>query len=133
MFEDFSFKKLVLYIVLLAGAYHYVRTHYHRPDVMRYSATLADHDMRARVRYYVGLSYFMQSQYEPAIDAFNTLLTDDPTCQYEAKALLHLGESNIEMRRFADARTAYEKYMQDFPHGADLEVVQTQYEFIKFK
>ena len=130
---DFDFKKPMYMLAALAGLYWYVSTHYTAADVLtwaRQRPVVAD---RNKYVYYVGMYYYAKDMPNEATEAFRELLTEEATCQYEPKALMRMGRSYQDMRRFDEARAAYERYIEAFPTGPDIEAVKNNYEFVKFK
>ncbi len=47
--------------------------------------------------------------------------------------MVRMGRCRQDQRRFEEARAVYERYIEVFPTGADIEIVKNNYEFVKFK
>ena len=130
---DFSLKKPFIILVVLIGAFFYIRSHYTIRDALRYAKKHPNSDLSEKVEYYAGAYYFFKSEYPKAINAYKQLLTDYPTGQYAPKALLRSGDAHQKAFQWEQAREKYLKYMSEFPDGKDISVVQKKYEYIKFK
>ncbi|TBR17880.1 tetratricopeptide repeat protein, partial [bacterium] len=88
---------------------------------------------REKYVYYLGMMYYSQDKCGEAIDAFREVMTEEATGQYEPRALMRMGRCYQDIRRFEEARAAYERYIEVFPKGADIELVKNNYEFVKFR
>ncbi len=126
-------KKLLWFLAILIGLGLYVRSHYDFQDALRFSRRHPHPKLSPAVDYYSGMAYYLREDYPRAVDAFTQLLTDYPTSYYAPRGLLRLGSSHMEMRQYQQAREAFEKYMEEFPNGKDRALVDSKYEFIKFR
>lgn len=123
-----------LYILaILATGVWYGKNHYDFTDVYKWAKARPTHDDRAKSIYYVGMVYWLKDDGPHTIEVFSGLLTDHPTCQFAPKALLRLGTAYRNVNNWEASRAAYERYIEQFPSGPDIERVQANYEFVKFK
>lgn len=130
---EIDLKKIVIWLVVIIGVGAYINSRYTLEDAVSYAKTHPDPSMSPRIEAYVGGLQYMRSEYPKALNAYEQMLTDYPTCQYAPKALLRVGTIYQERNDFAKAREAYEKYIEQFPEGANIDTVKKKYEFIKFK
>lgn len=133
MFDDFSFRKLFFFLALVSGGIWYVNTHVTLDDAYKWAQSRKEEKTRARALYYVGMVSYAKDDNAKAAEVFSKLLEDQPTCYYAPKALVRLGATYRQMNRWAEARATYEKYMEEFPSGEDITIVQNNYEYVKFK
>ncbi|MBI5597532.1 MAG: tetratricopeptide repeat protein [Elusimicrobia bacterium] len=133
MFDDFSFRKLFFVLAVIGGGIWYVNNKVSLDDAFRWSLAVKEHDSRARAIYYVGMVSYMKDDNAKAAEVFSRLLADHPTCQYAPKTLVRLGGVYRQMNQWGEARTAYERYMEEFPNGPDISIVQNNYEYVKFR
>ena len=125
--------RYIIVIVALAFGFQYFKKSYDLGDAYKWAQARPYHETRAKAIYYVGMAYYLKDDHEGTITAFNQLLADHPTCQYAPKALFRLGNAQRDLHHFEEARSAYEKYIEQFPSGSDIQAVQNNYEFVKFK
>lgn len=130
---ELDFRKPLIALLVLIGILYYVRTRYTLQDALALSRERPSPTVSPMVDYYAGMAYYMRDRYEPAVRAFTQLLTDYPTCQYAPRGLLRLGDSYERLSNWDGAREAYEKYMERFPEGRNIQLVRGKYEYIKFK
>lgn len=131
---DFGFvKKGVYAILIVCAATWYVSTHYTFEQVLDYQKKHPHADYSPPIVYYSGMAFFIRDQHEGAINAFQQLLADYPTCQYAPKAMVRLGTSLMERNRYAEAREVFDRYFEQFPEDRDRKTVEAKYEYIKFK
>lgn len=130
---DIDFRKIFFAIALFAGAWWYVSNHYDLTDAFKWAKARPVAADREKYVYYVGMVYYAKDKPTEAAEAFRELLTEEATGQYEPKAMMRMGRSLQDLRRFEEARAVYERYIEVFPTGADIEVVKKNYEYVKFK
>lgn len=130
---DIDFRKIFFAIALFAGAWWYVANHYDLTDAFKWAKARPVAADREKYVYYVGMVYYAKDKPTEAAEAFRETLTEEATGQYEAKALMRMGRCYQNLRNFEEARTAYERYIEFFPKGPHIEIVQNNYEFVKFK
>ena len=125
-------KKIMWALLIFCGVVWYVHDHYTFRDVVGYSKTHPS-AYSPMLDYYSGTGMYMRSDFDGAIEAFNQLLTDYPTCQYAPGALYKLSDSYMERNRWAEARETLEKFIEQFPDDPQRPVVDQKYEYVKFK
>lgn len=130
---DIDLRKPFYALLALIGLWWYVSTHYTVEDALTWARQRPVAAQREKYTYYIGMYYYAKDKPNEAAAVFSELLTEEATCQYEPKALMRMGRSYQDMRRFDEARAAYERYIEAFPSGPDIEVVTKNYEFVKFK
>lgn len=130
---EVDFRKFFFALAVFAGAWWYVATHYAMADVLKWAKARPVAADREKYVYYVGMVHYMKSQPNEAVAAFREVLTEEATGHYEPKALVRIGRCSQDMRRFDEARAAYERYIEAFPTGPDIEIVKTNYDFVKFR
>ncbi|TPW18922.1 MAG: hypothetical protein FD126_3201 [Elusimicrobia bacterium] len=130
---DIDFRKIFFTIAVFAGAWWYVSNHYDLQDAFKWAKTRPVAADREKYVYYVGMIYYAKDKSTEAADVFRELLTEEATGHYEAKGMMRMGRCLQDLRRFEEARGAYERYIEFFPTGPDIEIVKNNYEFIKFR
>lgn len=130
---DFDLKKPFIILCLFAGLCAYIHAHYTVDDVLKFTRKNRDLSISPALDYYIGMGYYIRSDYDKAGRAFTQLLTDYTTTQYTPGALFRLGASYDEMLKRPEAREAYEQYLIRFPEGSETALVQRRYDQIKFK
>lgn len=130
---EFNFKKFFYIVAVLAGGVYYVTQHYTTADVLTWAKARPVAADRDKYVYYVGMVYYAQDKQLEASEAFRELMTEEATGYYEPKGLMRMGRCYQEMRKFDEARAAYERYIEVFPKGADIELVKNNYDFVKFR
>ena len=130
---EIDFKKWFIILGIVVGLGFYVKSHYTFKDVLAYSKSHPDPKMSPKIDYYVGVAHYMRSEYAESAEAFEQLLSDYPTCQYAPRALLKLGTMYIDRREWEKAKVHLERYVEDYPNGPDIKIVQTKYDAVKFK
>jgi len=123
----------IMVVALICGSYYYVSRHVHFHDSLAYAKKNPDPVWAPKIDYYVGMIYYRRSEYPLAQEAFTQLLTDYPTCQYAASALITLAGAAQENRDFKVARDALVRYVEEFPDGKDITVARKQLEIIKYR
>lgn len=130
---DFDFKKPIIIFLSALFLFTYIRSHYSGLDVLEYSRKNPNPTISPIVDYYVGMNYYSGGKWEPAVQAFTQLLTDYPTHYYNRWALIRLGSSQEELRNWAGAREAYEKYLELYPEAKERNLVENKYNQVRFK
>lgn len=130
---EFDFKKPLYIFAAFLGLFIYVRSHYSGLDLLAYTHKNPNPTLSPMIDYYVGMSYYTNSQFDPAAKAFTQLLTDYPTHYYNRWGLIRLGASHEELRNWQGAREAYEKYLEMYPDGKERNLVQNKYDQVRFK
>lgn len=130
---DIDLRKPFFALAILAAGWWYVTTHYTLADVFAWAKARPVAADREKYVYYVGMVYYARDRESEAAETFRELLTEEATGQYEPRALMRMGRCYQDMRKFEEARAAYERYIEFFPTGRDIELVKNNYEFVKFK
>lgn len=126
-------RKLILVVAVVGGIWYYVKNHVDMEKTLAWAKARPVATQREKYVYYVGMIYYAKDRQVEAAAAFKEILTEEATGQYEAKALMRMGRCYQETRNFEEARTVYERYIEMFPKGDDIEIVKNNYEFVKFK
>src|SRR5437868_761732 len=79
---ELKLRKPLIILLLLFGAGWYIAATYTLKDALAFSHKKMDPQWGPMIDYYVGMGYYTRSEYDPAVNAFNQLLTDFPTTQY---------------------------------------------------
>jgi soluble lytic murein transglycosylase len=74
--------------------------------------TDGDEDTRAAALLGLGKTYYTRRAYSSAVDAFNRLLGQFPESESAANAYFLLGESYFDLGEFAQAASAYARYVE---------------------
>jgi outer membrane protein assembly factor BamD (BamD/ComL family) len=130
---EFNFKKFFIGVFVVLALFVYISRTYTFQDVLAYDNKHQNWDWGPKIDYYVGAGYFIREQYPEAAGAYEQLLTNYPTCQYAAQSLYRLGTSYQNLEKWGPARDAFQKYMDQYPQGTEIELVNKKFEFIKFK
>lgn len=131
--DEINFKKPLLVLALLIAAAVYVNKTYTLADALAYAKARPEQSVSEKIEFYVGMIHYLKDRWPEAAGAFEQLLAAHPDSRYAPKALLRMGSSYQAMGRWERAREAYETYLRLYPKGADAEIVQRKYEYIKFK
>ena len=123
-------RKLLFLALLVGGVWWYASRHFNFHDTLTYAKSHPDAAWAQPVVYSVGLVYYQRADYPKAQEAFTQLLTDYPTGQYTAHALLHLAEVAVENRDYATAKQSLDQFLQDFPDDPDRNIAEKQREML---
>jgi outer membrane protein assembly factor BamD (BamD/ComL family) len=123
-------KKFLLVVAACAGVWWYASHRFDFADVMTYARKNPSAGWAPAAEYSVALVYYQRADYPKAQAAFTQLLTDYPTGQYEARALLRLSETAEQNNDIPAARLAVDQYLTDFPEGPDRVLVQRRKELL---
>jgi TolA-binding protein len=125
--------KFLFVVLALYGAYWYVAKHYEFHDTLAYAKKHPTASWAPATDYYVGLAYYQREDYHSSQEAFQQLLTDYPTCSYEASALFFLEDSAEYNHDWETAATAVNQYLEDFPKGKDIEIMTKRKELLHYQ
>ncbi|MBI3550279.1 MAG: tetratricopeptide repeat protein [Elusimicrobia bacterium] len=128
---ELDLKKPLIFLVVVIGIGWYLWANYTAQDVLKYQHKNLDPKWGPMVDYYIGVGYLTRSEYEPAVNAFNQLLTDFPTTQYTEDGLLKMAEAYQAMRKWDDAKAVYQQYNEQFPDGKYKAIVQRKQDFLR--
>ena len=112
-------KKFYFLILAASGVWWYASHRFNFSDAMGCAQKHPEASWAPAVEYSIGLVYYQRADYPKAQEAFAQLLTDFPTGQYEARALLRLSEAAEENRDYSTAKESVSRYLEDFPDGPD--------------
>jgi TolA-binding protein len=121
-------KKFYFFVVIASGVWWYASDRFNFSEALGYAQKHPAAAWAPAVEYSIGMVYYQRDDYQRAEDTFNQLLTDFPTGQYEARALLRLSESAEENRDYPTAKDAVARYLEEFPDGPDRQLAQTRKE-----
>jgi TolA-binding protein len=130
---EINLKKCFIALAVFVGLFVYVKDHYTYKDVLAYSKKHPSVETSPKLDYMAGMAMYLKSKYPESAEAFEQLLTDYPTSQYTAKALFRLGTVYCEMSKWEQARVQFQRYVDEYPSGPDVEAVRQKHEIIKFK
>lgn len=128
--------RYLLIALALYGGVRLLSSHYgvHEfHDVLAFSKKHPSPTFSPTIDYYAGVSYYQRSEYPQAQEAFSQLLQDYPTAQYAASALVRLEDSAEYNKDWPVAKTACEKYVEQFPNGSESQVIEQRLQVINFK
>jgi len=78
-------------------------------------------DMADNARFWIGESYYSMDNFRAAIDEFELLLKDYPNSEKRPGAYYKMARSYEELGRKNDARTAFQKLVDEFPGTLEAE------------
>lgn len=130
---ELDLRKPLIALVLVIGLIAFIRSRYTFDDVLEYSKAHPHPTYSPMAEYYVGMAYYMRSDYPNCVKAFDQLLACTTCHPYGPKGLLRLGTCHEEQNHWAEARAAYERYFEFYPEGREKGMIQSKYDFIKFK
>lgn len=133
MDEGIDFKKLFIIAFIAVGGFFYIKSHYTFHDVLAYTKKHPSPEWSPKIDYYIGTIQFLRDQPAESQFAYNQLLADYPTSYYTPKALFRLGTIHKDKSEWSLAREFYQRYIDEYPQGEDIELVKKQFEYIKFK
>ena len=126
-------RKFIFICVVVGAPIYYVSTKISLEKAISWSKARPVAAEREKYLYYAGMYFYLRDMELDAAATFAEILTEDGTGYYEPRALMRMGRCYQNTRRFEEARTAYERYIEHFPAGADIELVKNNYEFVKFR
>lgn len=125
--------KWMFILLAMFGGYYYVSNHFEFHDTLVYAKKHPDPKWSPAIEYYVGTIYYQRESYQKAQEAFTQLLTDYPTAQYAPSALVRLSDAAQHNGDWGVAKDALTRYIEEYPDGKDLQVVQKRLELVKYK
>jgi len=81
----------------------------------QFLASFPDSQLADNAQYWLAESYYVTGQYEEALRQFQLVLSGYPRSLKIPDALLKIGYSNYELKRWPDARSALERVRDDYP------------------
>ena len=124
--------KFILVVLALAGGYYYVSRHFEFNDTLVYAKKHPESRYAPAIDYYVGTIYYQRENYGKAQEAFTQLLTDFPTTQYAPTALERLSDAAEYNGDWQTAKDSLQRYVEEYPNGKDMQVVQKRLELLKY-
>jgi outer membrane protein assembly factor BamD (BamD/ComL family) len=121
-------KRFYFFIVFCSAVWWYASDRFNFGDALVYAQKHPAASWAPAVEYSVGLVYYQRDDFQKAEDTFNQLLTDFPTGQYEARALLRLSEAAEDNRDYPTAKDAVARYIEEFPDGPDRQLIERRKE-----
>jgi TolA-binding protein len=123
-------KKFYLFVAVVGGIWWYASHRFNFSDTMTYAQKHPQASWAPQVEYSVGLVYYQRADYPKAQEVFTQLLTDFPTGQYSAKALLRLSEVAEENRDYQTAKESVARYIDEYPDGPDRQIAERRKELL---
>ena len=117
-------KKFMVFFLIIGGLYQYAGDKIGLQPLLNYAKRHPEKPWASQVYYSVGMIYYQQSQLPKSQEVLTTLLTDFPTGQYTARALLRLSEVAYDNRDYATTRTMIERFLEEYPDhpGVDMAI-----------
>jgi TolA-binding protein len=123
-------KKLIVFGLIVYGAWWYATHKFNYADTMTYAQKHPEAKWAPTVEYGIGMAYYQRADYPKAQETFTQLLTDFPTSQYTARALLRLSEAAEENRDWDTAKQTLDRFLTDFPDDPDRNIAQKRRELL---
>lgn len=123
-------KKVIVIGLIVGGAWWYATKKFKFDDTLAYAKAHPEAKWAPAVEYSVGMVYYQRTDYPKAQAAFAQLLTDFPTSQYTAHALLRLSEAAEENRDWDAAKQSLDQFLNDFPDDPDRNIAQKRRELL---
>ncbi len=89
-------------------------------------------DYDASLYYRLGRCYFEMARYWEALLAFDVIVSEHKTFQQRDRALFGMIIANGQLKRVKEARALCERYIADFPDGANLGEVSEMYGMLAY-
>lgn len=123
-------KKLYVFILIVGGVWWYASRRFNFADTMTYAQKHHGESWAPGVEYAVAMVYYQRADYPKAQETFAAFLTEYPTGQYEARALLRLSESAEQNRDWPTAKETVDRFLADFPDHPDHQIVERRKEML---
>ncbi len=129
--------KIYLLVVAVICAIYYGYGKYvggkdYLQSTLEYTKKHPDPKWSPMIDYYVGFTYYQQGEYTKAKGAFEQQLADYPTAQYAPQALVKLCLTAQELREWGTAKEAAARYIEEYPTGDDIKLMQSNLESLKY-
>ncbi|MFA6317904.1 MAG: tetratricopeptide repeat protein [Elusimicrobiota bacterium] len=127
----------VIIVLICAGGYwakeKYLGTFNPLEGMINVAQKNPDPVWSPRLQYWAGMVYYQKSDYNKSQQVFHKLLTDYPTAYCASKALIRLNLSAQENRDWSAAKTALEKYIEQFPGGKDAALAKSTLDKLNYE
>lgn len=124
-------KGLMLIAVLVGGGCWYAAKRISFRDTLAYTHKNAGKPWADRANYSIGLIYFQRRDFDKSQEAFTQLLSDQPTTQFKARALLRLSEVAENRRDFETARQSLRAFLEEFPGHSGRQIAEKRLELLQ--
>lgn len=128
-----AMKKSAFVVGIFIGIFAYCHYKYTFQDTLQYARERNDEKWSPRITWYTGSYLWFRDRPEDSMVAYKQILTEYPTCQYAPKAMMRVADIYKNRNSYAEAKELYEKYLELYPEGQEVEVVKKKYEYVKFK
>ncbi len=108
-------KKLFFFALIVGGTWWYASHKFNFDDTLSYAKKNKEKPWASSVAYSVGMVYYQRDDYAKAQEVFTTLLTEYPTGQYTARALLRLSEAADGSRDYRTEKETLDRFLAEFP------------------
>jgi outer membrane protein assembly factor BamD (BamD/ComL family) len=123
-------RNFLIFVALVVGAGWYASQRFNFSDAMAYAQKHPEKSWSPAVEYSVAMVYYQRADYQKSQEAFTQLLTDFPTGQYEARALLRLSEVAEQNRDWPTAKETLDHFLADFPDHPDRQLAERRKEML---
>ncbi len=108
-------KRLYISMLLIGGAWHFFGDKLNLQSVLDWAQKHREEPRASQVVYSVSMIYYQRSELKKTQEVLTSLLTDYPTGQYTARALLRLSEVAYDNRDYATTRQMINRYVEEYP------------------
>ena len=123
-------EKMIVFVLVIGGLWWYASKRFDFKDTLLVAKKYQSSPWAPGSVYRVGLVYYGRGDYEMAQQAFTQLLTDYPTGQYTARALLRMSEIAENTHDYESARQFLKRFLEEFPEHPDLRMAQKRMELL---
>jgi outer membrane protein assembly factor BamD (BamD/ComL family) len=123
-------KKVYLLLLIVGGVWWYAAHRFNFSDIMEYAKKNHGASWAPAVEYSVGMVYYQRADYPKAQETFTQLLTEYPTGQYEARALLRLSDAAEENRDWPTAKQTIDQFLTEFPDHPSRQLAEKRKELL---
>ncbi len=124
--------KYVLFVLAVAGGYYYLSRNASLESGLQYIEQHKGASWAPRANYTIGFIYHQREEYDKAETAFTQLLTDYPTGQFVARGLFYLEDSAEYVHDWAAAKTALDRYIDEYPDGHDVGLMRQRRDLLHY-
>jgi len=123
-------RKLVLFALVVGGIWWYASHKFNFGDTLAYAKKNAQKPWASTVTYSVGMVYYQRADYAKSQQVFTSLLTDFPTGQYTASALLRLSEVADDNRDYQTEKETLDRFLAEYPDHPDRQIATKRRELL---